>query len=504
LSVILRPYQEATIASLRAAIRAGKRRIMTTIPTGGGKTITSAALIRSALQRGTRCMFVAHRKELIDQTVRTFLRLGVTNIGVIRAGDKRRNPSAPLQIASIQTLARRTQDGEFGVIVIDEAHRAIAKSYVTHIFERHPRAIIIGLSATPIRSDGRPLGSHFDELVIGARYSELIEAGAIVAPRVYSTPILPDLSEVRTSGGDYNLEDLEAAVNKGALIGNLLHEWQKHPRQRTVVFAVSVRHSLAIVDMFRSAGVAAEHLDGTTPEPEREAILARLESGDTQVVSNVGVLCEGWDMPSCKTLILACPTKSLSKYMQMAGRILRPWEGVTPIVLDHGGNVDRHGLPHIDREWSLDVKPKRTREAPTKVCKGCYAYVPAGTKKCPYCDHVFEEQPELPIEPPKKEEIPIDLALRTLETDGGADAAKLRYFRDLHRKCRERGWKLGAVIYRFEARFSEPPPKSWIDALKADWRRDREWKERIRERQRRIAEEEAKAQALAMFDEVAP
>src|SRR6202042_2180962 len=102
----------------------------------------------------------------------------------------------------------------------------------------------------------------------------------------------------------------------------------------------------AIVEMFTEAGVSAEHLDGTTPEDLRRAILARLASGATTLVSNVGVLCEGWDLPACKCMLLARPTKSLALYMQMAGRILRPWEDVDPIILDHGGNVDRHGMPH--------------------------------------------------------------------------------------------------------------------------------------------------------------
>lgn len=513
--VALRPYQVASIAQVREAIRATKRRIMMTIPTGGGKTFTAASIVTSALARGRRCMFVAHRKELIDQTVAAFVRLGVTDIGVIRAGDKRSNPAAMLQIASIQTLARRTQGTSPDLIVIDEAHRAVAKSYTTHLFEAHPNAIIIGLSATPIRSDGRPLGSHFDALVIGALYSELIASGAIVEPRVYSTPILPDLSSVRTTAGEFNIEDLEAAMNKGALIGNLVAEWQKHPMQRTVAFAVTVRHSLAIVESFRAAGVAAEHLDGTTPEVERAAILARLASGETMLVSNVGVLCEGWDLPSCKTLILARPTKSLGLYMQMGGRIFRPWRAdcsdhedcrecqelaracaatrpsATPIVLDHGGNVDRHGLPHVDREWSLDAKPKNPSDAPTKICRVCYAYVRASARSCPYCDYVFESQPSEELPPAlKNEPIQIDLALRTL--DGGLatdeDKTKLREFRSLHAKCRARGWKLGAAIHRFEEKFGTPPPKAWIDALKSDARKDREWKAKIAERQQLVAD----------------
>lgn len=474
--IALRPYQEATIERVRDALRRGRRRIMLTIPTGGGKTLTSASLIARALAKGRRAMFVAHRLELIDQTVATFQRLGVTSVGVIRAGDRRRDLSQPIQVASIQTLARREQK-DVDLVVIDEAHRAVAASYTKHLFERHPNAIFIGLSATPVRSDGRPLGSHFDELVVGARYSELIDEGHIVAPRVYSTPLLPDLSSVRTSRGDYNVEDLEAAMNRGALIGDLVAQWSKHPRQRTVAFAVSVAHSRAIVDSFRSVGVRAEHLDGATHEDERRAILARLERGETELVSNVGVLCEGWDLPACKTMILARPTKSLALYMQMGGRIFRPWSDATPIVLDHGGNVDRHGLPHEDREWSLAEKVRKgTREAKVKACPSCFAFIASAFRTCPHCGHEFPAPTE------REEPIPVDLALRTLDEGEGGDPTKLRFFRELHRKSRQRGWKYGAVLHRYRERFNEEPPAAWVAALKADHRRDGAWKERIKAR----------------------
>lgn len=488
-AVSLRPYQVTSIEQVRAAIRAGKRRIMMTIPTGGGKTFTAASIIIGALGKGKKSLFVAHRLELIDQTVRAFFRLGITSVGVIRAGDKRADPRQPIQVASIQTLARRTQQ-DVDIIIIDEAHRAISASYIKHLFERHPNAVIIGLSATPVRADNRPLGTHFEELVVGARYSELLEGGHIVAPHVYSTPVLPDMTTVRTSGGDFNQDDLEEAMNKGALIGDIFTQWSKHPRQRTVVFAVSVEHSMAIVKMFRSNGVKAEHLDGTTKEEERRAILARLEKGETEVVSNVGVLCEGWDLPACKTLILARPTKSLGLYMQMGGRIFRPWNDVTPIVLDHGGNVDRHGLPHEDREWSLAKKLKKQSGAPpVKNCPACFGFVAAGCATCPLCGHVFEAAPDEDVK--AVEPVPVDLALRTLD----GDDAKLRFFRQLHKTCRDRGWKAGAVAHRYRAKFDEDPPAKWMAALASDYRGDAEWKGRVKEKQAAKRAAEAAAEA---------
>lgn len=475
----LRGYQVESIRRLRIAITGGKRRLLLVVPTGGGKTLTAASMIAGALAKGKRSLFVAHRLELIDQTVKAFARLGITSVGVIRANDKRRDPKQPIQVASIQTLCRRVQD-DFDLVFVDEAHRATAATYTKHVFERHERAVIIGLSATPVRSDNKPLGSHFDDLLVGARYSELIAGGFISEPRVYSTPVLPDLSSVRTSDGDFNRDDLEAAMNRGALIGDLVEQWSKHPRARTVAFAVSVAHSLAIVERFRGAGVRAEHLDGTTPEDDRRAILKRLETGETELVSNVGVLCEGWDLPACKRLILARPTKSLGLYMQMAGRILRPWNDEVPIVLDHGGNVDRHGLPHEDREWSLTAKAKKGGGAPpVKNCPACFAFIAAGSKACPHCGHVFAAEVDETTK--AAEPVPVDLALRTLT---GEDA-QLSWFRREHIKARERGWKPGAVMHRFRERFGVDPPDAWWRALKSDARRDDEWKERLKARKAR-------------------
>ncbi len=468
----LRPYQLTTIDRIRALIRQGHKRILVQIPTGGGKTLTAVAMLIGALSKGTRSMFVAHRLELIDQTVTTFANMGVLSIGVIRAKDPRTDPKQPIQVASIQTLARRGKP-EARIVFIDEAHRSCSPSYVKHLFDAYPDAIFIGLTATPCRADGKPLGAHWTAIVQETAYSKLIADGHLSAPVVYSTPILPDLTTVRTVAGDYNAEDLEAAVNRRALIGNLLAEWQKRSGgRRTVAFAVSVAHSRAIVEMFTEAGVKCEHLDGETPEDLRRAILARLASGETTLVSNVGVLCEGWDLPPCKCMLLARPTKSLALYMQMAGRILRPWEGEVPVILDHGGNVDRHGFPHEDREWSLTDKPKRVGTMPLKACKECFAMVPAAVAVCPHCGYEWPA-PESP-EPPKRDELSaVELAMRTLD----GDDAKLSYFRKLAKEASERRWKAGAVLHKYREKFNEEPPRAWQRRLWKVVRDDPEWKE---------------------------
>lgn len=385
-----RPYQLDAIEQLRANIRKGVRRQLLCMPTGTGKTLTASTMIRSAIERGKRVMFVAHRIELIDQTVRTMHAIGV-DCGVIRGGDYRRKKAAPVQVASVATLARR-QKPPADLVFIDEAHRALAKSYVDHVLEAYPHAVHIGLSATPCRSDGRPLGTMYSALVQAITYEQAIAEGYLAAPRVFTTPKPPDLSHVKTTAGDYDRAELAEAMNENLLMGDIIAHWQKRAEQRrTVVFAAGIEHSRGIVQRFLDAGVTAEHLDGATPEAERKAILARLESGATQIVSNVGVLCEGWDMPSCKCLVLARPTKSLSLFMQMGGRIFRPWNDVEPIVLDHASNVKQHGLPHMDREWSLEEKIRAPKgEALTKECGGCFARIMLNARECPHCGHAFE------------------------------------------------------------------------------------------------------------------
>jgi len=475
--VQLRPYQISAIDRVRDVFRSGKGRPVLCLPTGSGKTLTSASILISAMAKGKRVMFAAHRKELIDQTVCAFGRLGVADIGVVRASDRRYRPSAMCQIASVQTLARRQPIPGVALVVIDECHRGLAKSYAQALFMAYPTARFLGLTATPIGPNGRALGGVFDSLVEGATYSELIAEGHIVEPIVFTTPTQADLSDCRTSGGDYNLEDLEKAVNRGSLIGNIVAEWQRHASElRTVVFAVSVLHSRAIVERFASAGVAAEHLDGETPEDQRAAILARLEAGTTRVVSNVGVLCEGWDMPSVKACVLACPTKSLVKFMQCAGRVLRPWEGIRPIILDHAGNIDRHGMPHEDREWSLEAKPKRKGGgAPMKSCTSCYAYVPASCRVCPHCGAEFEAA--IKREPKGLDEV--GLAERTREQmvretmlpadvlSITGDARLVGVFHSLARRMFALRYKPGWVRHRFEAATKCPLPREWAQRIGA-------------------------------------
>lgn len=389
--VCLRPYQVEAIERVRASIRAGHRRVLIVLATGGGKTLIASQIIASAVSRGSRVLFLAHRRELINQAYRKILDQGLTEdqVGVLMATDPRRRPTAMVQVASVDTLRHRAKPSA-DLVFVDECHRAMAKSY-RDIAAQYPNAIHLGLTATPYRADGQGLKDAYDDLVVVATPKKLITEGYLVEPRVFTVPQgqLPNLENVRVKGGDYDEAELADAVDRAPLVGNIVEHWLKHASQlRTVVFAVSVAHSKHIVERFNEAGIPAEHLDGTTPTSERDAILARLEAGTTKVVGSCAVISEGWDQPSVKCAILARPTKSTGLYLQQAGRILRPWQGVGAVILDHGGCALEHGLPQDDREFSLEGKKKplcKEKVAPARACPACFAVLPIGVRICPEC-----------------------------------------------------------------------------------------------------------------------
>lgn len=277
--------------------------------------------------------------------------------------------------------------------LVHNCHRALAKSYVD-IAAKLPEAVHLGLTATPIRADGKGLADAYDELVMLARIPDLISDGYLVQPRVWSVPdrSLPDLRGVKSTGGDYNAKQLAERVDSAALVGDIVEHYERRAEgERAFCFAVTVEHSRKIVARFCERGFAAEHLDGETPTADRDAIFARLRSGVTRIVSNVGVTTEGTDVPSVKCIILARPTQSLGLYLQMVGRCMRPFEGRGAIVLDHAGCARMHGLPHEDRPWSLEP-PKRKRRASevecAKSCPECFAVVALGVRICE-CGYVF-------------------------------------------------------------------------------------------------------------------
>lgn len=401
----LRPYQADAIAELRRLL-AEFMRVCLYSPTGSGKTEIAIAIIFLVLGKGKRVLFLVNRIELCTQASRRFHAAGIEH-GVIQ-GENSTSIGAPVVIASIQTVARRGVPGA-DLILIDEAHGVPGcKAYRDLLFKLN-NVPVIGLTATPYSPGmGKPYkelgGPLFEKLVPAATIRELINLGYLVDIDVYA-PSEPDLRGVKIVAGDYAEKELGEAVDKPDLVGDIVSHYLRLAKGTSaVVFATNRAHSRHIVEGFLAAGITAEHIDCHTPDDERQAILERVRTGQTTIISNVGILAEGWDHPACSTLILARPTRSLIRYLQMVGRILRPYPGkARALILDHSGTVARLGFPTDDLPLLLDDgtpkqsgKQQRADVLPKK-CPKCSYMKPAKVHICPSCSFAPERQNEVVV-----------------------------------------------------------------------------------------------------------
>jgi superfamily II DNA or RNA helicase len=307
-------------------------------------------------------------------------------------------------VASVQTLVRRLDKVDApDLIVIDEAHRAAASTYqriVAHVRERNPRVKVVGLTASPQRTDGKGLSDLFDTLVYGPSVRWLIDAGYLADYELLAPPSEADVSAVKTRAGDYAKDELEAAVDKPAIIGDAVSHYLRLARgKRCAVFCVSRKHSRHVCEQYLAAGVPAEHVDGETPSAERKAIVARFMAGETLVLCSVELFIEGFDCPGIEVVQMLRPTQSVVVYLQAIGRALRPAPGkAKALILDHVKNWERHGLPDDDREWSLEGRPKGKRKAGEQVpalsimqCPApCFAIFKREAGVCPKCGRAVE------------------------------------------------------------------------------------------------------------------
>lgn len=389
---MLRPYQINLIERLREAIRSGSRRPLFQAATGAGKTMIAASMIQSSYHKGKRALVIAHRKEIINQTSAKLDAIGLDH-GVIMAEHPRYRPNLPVQVASIQTLSRRVMPPA-DLVFIDEAHLSCSKSFLK-LVEHYKDSVIVGMTATPIRLDGKGLGMIYDHLEEAIPMSELIEMGFLVKPRVFA-PFTPDMSNIKTVAGDYDQHAVAELMDKTSITGDIVKHWKQHAQGRkTIVFAASVAHSEHIQAAFLQDGISARHLDATTKSWLRDKTLEEWRQGRFDVLCNCGLFIEGLDVPETGCVILARPTQSLTIYLQAVGRGMRPAPGKTDvIILDHAGLTHRHGLVDEPREWSLDGKKKSKRKAngeeaaPTvTICEHCFAAFSRQefSDHCPQC-----------------------------------------------------------------------------------------------------------------------
>jgi DNA repair protein RadD len=389
----LRPYQQVGVHGIREAYRAGKRSPLFVLPTGGGKTVVFCHIAEQAAARGTLVIVLVHREELLFQASLKLQEYAVPH-GLIAPGAQPLNRD--LHIASVQTLVRRLPEwqkraeGRKVLLVVDEAHHAVAGSW-QKILDAFPSAHVLGVTATPARLDGKGLGNLFDSLIVGPTIPELTALGALAPMEVLGPPSQIDLSGVRKVAGDYNRADLDAAINKAAIVGDAVKHYEKYVQGRpSIAFCVSVAHAEAVAEQFRLAGYQAAAVDGKLDKEERRRRIKALGNGNLHVLTSCEIISEGVDVPVCQSALLLRPTQSLTLFLQQVGRALRPKpDGSAAIVLDHSGNCRLHGHPGAAREWNLVegyVKPKK-KSALIKTCKECFALFAPGPRACPRCGY---------------------------------------------------------------------------------------------------------------------
>ena len=444
----LRPYQEDLIDKTREALRRN-RRVLMQAPTGAGKTAITVYMMSRAAEAGKTSVMAVHQNELLTQTSNA-LWAGKLEHGMIASGKTRSYMAA--QVASVQTWVRRMdQYSEPDLIIIDECHRSAASTY-QKILEQYPNARVIGLTATPQRTDGKGLDGTYTELVQGPTIRQLIDAGYLCDYEIFAPPSPLDLSEVKTKMGDYDKKQLEHEIDKPTITGDAVATYKKHANgKRAAVMCVSIRHAEHVMESYNASCVPAEMLEGKMTNKEREAVIDRFRSGKTLVVTAVQLLIEGLDLPAIEVIQWLRPTQSLIVYLQGNGRGFRVSEGKEKlIILDQVANYKRHGLPDDDREWSLQGRKKGKKRKPDdeadvsiQQCKHCFHIFRPGVNVCPSCGKPVEAKPKAEIEVVDGELERIDVT--AMRKQAKQEQGEARGLVDLVKLGQRRGMKNAAI-----------------------------------------------------------
>lgn len=448
----LRPYQVEALAKLKQSISAGNRRVVVVLPTGAGKTLLASHIVAGALAKGGRVVFCAPMVTLIDQTIEAFEKEGIVGIGAMQAAHARTDFRAPVQVASVQTLGRRTLP-EATVVLVDECH--VFSQAITDWMKARPDLVFVGLSATPGRTG---MADEWQDLIVSVTTSDLIEMGYLSKYTVYA-PSTPDLSGVKIVAGEYQAKGAAEVMEQSGLVGDILQNYLLHGENRpTLGFAVNVAHAMRMADEFTAAGVPSAYVEARTDTLERQAIQAQFRRGQLRVIWSVRTMTTGVDLP-VSGIIDAAPTRSAMLHQQKIGRGLRVNEGTEDLkVWDHAGNTLRLGFVH-ELDWSQLPDGKRVvakveRKDPLpKECSTCHFLMEPKTKVCPCCGE--ERKPPTGfIETADGELVPLNAVT------GRADVpmpVKQEWYSGLLGFAQERGYAPGWAFHSFKDKFGVQP-----------------------------------------------
>lgn len=400
-SVQLRDYQARDAEKIRESFRRGNKAPLYVAPCGSGKTVIFAYVCETAVKRGSKVRIDCHRVELVDQISKALTDRGIKH-GFIAAG-YRWEAGHSVYVTNVFSLARRLDLFKPDLIITDEAHHCADGNTWGNCLSAHPAALRLGFTATPVRASGEGLVKFYDDLIPGPTYEELTNAGYLTPLRVYAPPTI-NTDGLHSRGGDFIPSEVAQRTDRPSITGNAIAHYESHARgKRAVVFDISVEAANKRAESFREAGIPSECIDGQlAPEVRRDRIDSFRE-GDTRVLTSVDLVEEGFDLPAIEVGIDLCPTQSLRKFMQKAGRLLRPMEGKhEALYFDHAGNTLRHGFPTEQREWTLDGLDKKGKPAvlSPRVCQKCFAVSPPHSRRCRACG---EEYPVEPRKVPQKE-----------------------------------------------------------------------------------------------------
>ena len=360
-----------------------------------GKTVVMAEIARRTTKNNNRVMFLIHRKEVLDQAVKTFNEQGV-------------NPSL-LTAGMVQTLTRRVDKLAVpNVILVDEAHHALAKSY-QRILSKFPKAIVLLFTATPHRTGRMQLDQIADDIIVGQSIHELTDKGFLAPFRYFQPPSDFDSKLLkRSSTGDFTNESMQQAMST-KIFGHIVKQYKRiADGMQAVVYTYSIDSAVEIARKFNSEGISAIEVDGTTSKEKRALAVRKFREQEIKILVNVNLFTEGVDLPNVDCVIMARPTASLALYLQFSMRCLNPREGKTAIIIDHANNFKTFGYPDDDRDWKQAIKTgKQKRKSLLKdsglsivTCDYCFAVVKASEVKdgkCPICGKPIKVHEAKPV-----------------------------------------------------------------------------------------------------------
>jgi len=432
----LRGYQKTALNKIGAEIVNNNKKICIVSPCGSGKSVIIAQIIKTAAAKGNQVLFLVHRKELIQQIKKTLEAFKVDfNF---------------CDLMMVQTATKRIKDLKTPkIIVVDEAHHVLSASYL-NIINIFTDAFLFGFTATPIRLKEGNLGKIFETMVKTVSVRWLIQNKYLSAYKYFGVK-LAETGNLKIKRGDFDKQEIAEIMEKDAIYGQTLSNWERLAKdKKTIVYCSSVESSKETARSFQRSGYIAKHIDAKTPKFERERAIKNFRNGIVKILCNVNLFDEGFDVPDCECVVLLRPTQSLSLFIQQSMRSMRHKRGKTAVIIDHVNNANRHGLPCMERKWSLDKKQNQENDDDEKVktCDYCFFVYDAKIFKCPNCGEIKEKELRLSEE---REIVEAELEELTIEDFAYMvynDYKKMQSFEQLALFQKARGYKFVWTLFK--------------------------------------------------------